>query len=383
VDSSLLDHRTRVIDVGGVDALIRALRARGYTVIGPVERDAAITYGTITCGADLPVGRGDVQEGGTYRLHDREDGALFGYAVGPDSFKRYLLPPSTLLVRAQRSDGGLEVQEPHGAPERYALFGARPCELAAIAIQDRVLLGGTKADATYAANREDVLVVAVQCASPGGTCFCTSMGTGPRTGKGFDLALTELLADGRHRFLVEIGSPAGEEIMADIDSETASTVDLDAAEEVTAICAAGMGRELDTEGLHDDLLANLDHPRWAEIAQRCLSCASCTMVCPTCFCTTFVDGTGIDGTSATRTREWDSCFAVGFSYIHGGSIRPSVSARYRQWLTHKLATWIDQFGTSGCVGCGRCITWCPVGIDLTEEAAAVREHPTTTIEEVR
>ena len=78
------------------------------------------------------------------------------------------------------------------------------------------------------------------------------------------------------------------------------------------------------------------------------------------------------GARAERWRKWDSCFTLDFSYIHGGSVRTSAAARYRQWLSHKLATWIDQFGSSGCVGCGRCITWCPVGIDITEEVAAIR-----------
>ena len=100
------------------------------------------------------------------------------------------------------------------------------------------------------------------------------------------------------------------------------------------------------------------------------------MVCPTCFCTTVEDGTDLAGESAERTRRWDSCFTIDFSYVHGGSVRLRSRSRYRQWMTHKLATWIDQFGSSGCVGCGRCITWCPVAIDITEEVAAIRADPT-------
>jgi ferredoxin len=84
------------------------------------------------------------------------------------------------------------------------------------------------------------------------------------------------------------------------------------------------------------------------------------------------DTTDLTGAVSERTRVWDSCFTASFSYVHGGSVRATIRSRYRQWLTHKLATWFDQFGTSGCVGCGRCITWCPVGIDITEEAAAIR-----------
>jgi formate hydrogenlyase subunit 6/NADH:ubiquinone oxidoreductase subunit I len=139
-----------------------------------------------------------------------------------------------------------------------------------------------------------------------------------------------------------------------------------------ANAAAQMGRVMDTSDIKELLYRNYEHPRWDNVAGRCLTCANCTNVCPTCFCTTVEDVTDLTGQQAERRRRWDSCFTMDFSYIHGGSIRASTKSRYRQWMTHKLATWIDQFGTSGCVGCGRCITWCPVGIDITEEVAAIR-----------
>jgi Fe-S-cluster-containing hydrogenase component 2 len=133
-----------------------------------------------------------------------------------------------------------------------------------------------------------------------------------------------------------------------------------------------MGRELDTDGIKELLYANYDHPRWDQVADRCISCGNCTMVCPTCFCTTVEDTTDLEGEHVERRQLWDSCFTIDYSHIHGGAVRTSTRSRYRQWMTHKLATWWDQFDSSGCVGCGRCITWCPVGIDLTEEALAIR-----------
>ena len=119
------------------------------------------------------------------------------------------------------------------------------------------------------------------------------------------------------------------------------------------------------------LRRNLEHRAWSRVAERCLGCANCTMVCPTCFCATVEDTTDLSGAIAERRRKWDSCFTCEFSSIHGGSIRRSGAARYRQWMTHKLSSWWQQFETSGCVGCGRCIVWCPVGIDITEEAHAI------------
>jgi ferredoxin len=199
------------------------------------------------------------------------------------------------------------------------------------------------------------------------------MQAGPKVTSGFDIALTEILAADSHYFVVHIGSERGAEVLSDVPHRAAVATEIAQAEAISQRTAEQMGRSLPTEGIKELLYRNLEHPRWQEVASRCLACGNCTMVCPTCFCTTVEDVTDLTGEHAERWRKWDSCFTASFSYIHGGSVRPSTAARYRHWLTHKLATWIDQFGTSGCVGCGRCITWCPVGIDLTAEVQAIRQ----------
>ena len=227
----------------------------------------------------------------------------------------------------------------------------------------------------YAMRRQDAFIVAVNCGEAGGTCFCVSMQTGPKASSGFDLALTELLDGDSHHFLVEVGSKTGAELLEQVPHRPAADAHVAAAEAVVARTASQMGRSLDTDGIKELLQGNPDHPRWDEVAERCLTCGNCTMVCPTCFCTTVEDHSDLSGTSAERVRKWDSCFTMDFSYLHGGSVRSTARSRYRQWMTHKLASWFDQFGTSGCVGCGRCITWCPVGIDITQEAAAIRVDP--------
>ena len=364
----------QVIERDSLDGLLGALRRRGYRTVGPVLRDAAIAYGEISSASDLPLGWTDRQDGGTYRVEPREDDALFGYAVGPHSWKRFLHPPRLRLFKARRgSEGsGLEVTEEAGEEPRYAFIGVRSCELHAIAIQDRVLAGGSFPDPGYVSRREGAFIVAVNCGQAAATCFCVSMETGPRAESGFDLALTEVLEDGRHYFTVEVGSEAGEEVLAEVGSAAAEPGEREASLAASAAAAAQMGRELETEGLPELLERNREHPRWDEVSERCLTCGNCTMVCPTCFCTTVEDVTDLTGEEAERWREWDSCFSLDFSYVGGGSVRSSSRSRYRQWMTHKLGTWWDQFGTSGCVGCGRCITWCPVAIDITEEAAAIR-----------
>jgi ferredoxin len=355
--------------------IIVELANRGYRVIGPTRRDGAIVYDRVTCLDELPAGWTDRQDGGHYRLERRGDAAYFGYAVGPQSWKRFLHPPIERLWQARRDGHGFSVVADDAPTERLAFVGVRACELRAIAIQDQVFLGGQYRDRAYRIRRDHAFIVAVDCGEAGGTCFCASMGTGPKVETGFDLALTELVDDSRHLFLLEVGSADGADLTATLPHRPASEAEIAAAAAVIARTRAMMGRTLDTDGLKELLQANPGHPRWDEVAERCLACGNCTMVCPTCFCTTVDDTTDLSGNSAERVRRWDSCFTLDFSYLHGGSVRSSTRSRYRQWMTHKLAHWFDQFGTSGCVGCGRCITWCPVGIDITEEAAAIRAAP--------
>lgn len=360
-----------VISIDGLGALIEALRRRGRRVVAPTIGDDAIIYDDIDSLDDLPRGVTDEQEPGRYKLAQREDGAFFGYAVGPHSWKKFLHKPLLNLWRAKRQGGAIDVEAEPLDPQNYAFLGVRACELNAIAIQDRVLMGGDYVDPHYKVQRDGAFIVALNCSKAGGTCFCVSMKTGPKVTKGFDLALTELMSADAHEFLVEAGSPAGAEILAELPRRPVTQQDLDAADAIIAQTAATMGRHMPDEDVPALLMRNLQHPRWQEVAQRCLSCANCTMVCPTCFCTSVEDHNDLAGVESSRSRRWDSCFTMDYSYIHGGSVRPSVASRYRQWMTHKLATWHEQFGTTGCVGCGRCITWCPVGIDITKETQAI------------
>ena len=354
--------------------LIEALVRKGYEVLGPTVRDEAIIYDNVQSVADLPSGLTDEQEPGRYHLRRRDDKALFGYSVGPQSWKKYMHLAEVRLWSAERQDGTFRILNNEGKPERpRAFLGARACELAAIAVQDRVLLEDRYRDPIYDRHRGGTFIIALQCTQTAATCFCASMGTGPRVSGGFDLVLTELLGSKGHRFLVGTGSDRGTEMLTELKTVPAAEEDRQEASARVEAAASQQVRSIDRTGIKELLYENFEHPRWDHVARRCLTCANCTMVCPTCFCTSVEDVTDITGNHAERWRRWDSCFTQTFSYIHGGSIRTSAKARYRQWMTHKLASWIDQFGSSGCVGCGRCITWCPVGIDITEEVRVIRE----------
>ncbi|NOT01879.1 MAG: 4Fe-4S dicluster domain-containing protein [Phycisphaerales bacterium] len=363
---------SRVIPKESLRNLLEVLRLRGYTLIGPTVRDQAIVYDEISSPQELPIGWTDRQGPGTYRLERREDDAFFGFVVGPQSWKKFFFPPAQRLFQISR-DG----KEIHTTPDpvqtrKRALIGVRPCELRALAIQDRVFTGGAYVDGSYRRLREDVFILAVNCGEPAATCFCASLDTGPQVTDGFDLAITEVIEGTRHEFIVHVGSELGARVLEAVPSREATDADSATEREIVQRATRRMSRALERSQLKELLYRNYESPRWDQVAARCLSCANCTMVCPTCFCSTVEDVTDLSGDHAERRRLWDSCFTMDFSYIVGGSVRASTRARYRHWLTHKLATWQDQFGVIGCVGCGRCITWCPVGIDLTEEVAALR-----------
>ncbi len=366
------ENPTSVIGTDGLESLIGVLRDKGYEVIAPRVADEAMVLGPVSRFEDLPVGLRDEQDGGHYRLVPGGGRALFDYGPGPQGWKRYLYPPDERLWRAQRHGESFIVEEEPPEAERYAFLGVRACELSAMAIQDKVLNRGSEGDPRYVARRKSAFVIAVNCGRAGGTCFCVSMGSGPRAEDGFDISLTELIDNNRHVFLVEAGSEQGAEVLQRIDRSSASEADLSRADAVVSATAAAMGRDMIADA-GDVLARNLDSDHWDAVAERCLTCGNCTMVCPTCFCTTVEDVTDLSGAVAERWRKWDSCYSMDFSYIHGGSIRREGASRYRQWITHKLSFWYQQFGTSGCVGCGRCITWCPVGIDITEEARTLRD----------
>lgn len=360
-----------LLDRAALDGLLAALRGEGFRTVGPRVEGDAIVFADVHDSADFPEGKTALQAPGSFRVVPRKDRALFGFAVGPSSLRPYVFAPRVRLVQLRRRGGSFEATPDDTPPPKVAVFGLRACDLAALATQDRVFLAGLGHDPDYAARRAGLFLVAVQCAEPGGTCFCTSMGTGPKAERGFDLALTELL-EGAHRFVVEVGSDAGADLARRLRWPTADETDVTRAETVSESARAAITKHLDTDGLPALLTRNALHPRFQDAGSRCLSCTSCTLVCPTCFCSTVEDTTDLTGDVAERWRRWDSCFTLEHSYVHGGPVRPSTAARYRQWLTHKLATWHDQFGTSGCVGCGRCVTWCPASIDITEEVAAIR-----------
>ncbi|NCC21505.1 MAG: sulfite reductase subunit A [Alphaproteobacteria bacterium] len=366
-------HGAYCIDRPDFGSLFSALKKRGYSLVGPTVQDGAIVFDEIEAVDDLPEGWTDEQDAGTYRIRKRDDKALFGFNSGPHSWKKFLYPSETKLWSARRTEDGFEIEEGEKTIPQYAFIGVHPCDLRAIEIQDKIFMAPDTADPRYGRKREAAFVIALNCGQASKTCFCTSMGTGPRAESGFDIALTEIMGEGYHYFLAESGSERGHDVLRESGCRSAADIDFESAAKVSRQAVDGQIRAIDTNGIKEMLYRNYENKHWEDVAERCMSCANCTLVCPTCFCSKTEDEMSLDGEIADRWRYWDSCFTLDFSYIHGGTIRQTIRSRYRQWMTHKLAAWYDQFGSSGCVGCGRCIAWCPVGIDITAEVKALRE----------
>jgi NAD(P)H-flavin reductase/formate hydrogenlyase subunit 6/NADH:ubiquinone oxidoreductase subunit I len=355
-----------------LDRLIALLREDGRKVVGPTVQDAAIVYDEIVSSADLPTGITDEQAPGKYRIKENGNGSAarsFDFASSPMSWKSFTFPASVVIASAKRQDGSLDYEDVEHDSPRMAYLGVRACDIAAMGIHDDVLAGGPYIDEDYADRRGKALIVGVECARPSGTCFCASMGTGPEVSSGFDIALTEL-DDG---YVVKCGSEAGNRITSRLELDAPTSLQLHAAAGVGVASRAIMSEQLGvtTEGLKERLVKQVESGGWDEIAEVCLACTNCTMACPTCFCTDVKQTSDLMGTETVSERQWASCFTLDFARVAHGNFRPKVKDRYRQWLTHKFSTWVDQFGSYGCVGCGRCITWCPVGIDVRKSLLKV------------
>ena len=346
----------KVVPKTELGRLVDLLLERGYRVVAPVLKEGVIFFEEVGSFSQVARCVTEEQDRGHYRVGKAEE--WFGYVHGPNSLKHFLHPPKTDLLKI-KPDLSQEVPIER---KRYAFFGVRGCDIASLRILDKVFLGDFR-DPYYAGLREGTFTVAFNCTRPSRTCFCASIGTGPFVRDGSDLIITEL----KNSFLVRATTDEGKDVLEKLDGREPEQRDYDEERDLEERSLSAMVRRVNIRDLPSKLLEKLESDVWEDVARRCLACGSCAMVCPTCFCYEVVDDITLDGSASVRFRRWDVCFREEFSAIHGSPIRKSVASRYRQWLLHKFSYWVDQFGELGCVGCGRCITWCPVGIDITEE----------------
>ena len=358
----------RSLSPEGIRSLLALLREDGFRIVAPSHTGGTVTLAEIADPDELAVGL--ALEAGPGRTRVISSPAMFGSIGGPESMKRWQHPAQKLIWQGERGKEGFTgsaVVEESAGP--VAFFGVRACDLAGA----RVL-----AKAVRRPLGEQDLVISLRCTSSAPTCFCTTMGTGPDVApEAADLILTEVL-EPKHRFIATAASDRGSALLARVDAKPATEADVKAADQLVAAVAASMAKAFDPQ----EARMVLDRPTtsgWEEVGARCMACGNCTAVCPTCFCVTVVDRTDPAATKAERIMKWDSCYTPGFSEMHGGPVRSQISSRYRQWVSHKVSWWWEQFGTAGCVGCGRCIVWCPVGIDIRKEVAAAIERSTAHV----
>lgn len=385
IEHSIQDSKTQAppveLPIEALETLFEQLKQHGYDIIGPRLENGVITLGPISEVSELPRGVIDEQQPGHYRLQpyapkfsdqqqEPPSSPFFSYAVGPHSLKKLLMPARRRLWQASQTaiDEPMTISMDPVPTQKIALFGIRGCDIAALKKLDDIYLTSTYQEPYYAAVRSSLLLITATCIEPSRSCFCTSMEGGPYASN-YDLNLTEVHQADAHHFIAQAGSDLGAQLLGELKlkSNTSSNALTQQHNTIVDQATAKIKRYLNTDQLAEKLRNRLEHNHWQTVADRCLACGNCTLVCPTCFCSTTEDHVDLTGDHSERWLRWDSCFTQDFSYLHGGAVRDATRARYRQWLTHKLSSWHDQFDTSGCVGCGRCITWCPVGIDLTQE----------------
>lgn len=344
--------------------LFALLQQQGFRLHGPQIRDGAIVYDDLKSVNQLPQGWQDQQVPGQYRLKRSGSSRQFNWANGPSALKPLLYPAREVMWQAKRGDDGcLQFLVPEQAKDKVAIIGVKACDLAALKLQDQHFLEGEYVDPGYQAKRQGLFLIAVNCNVSAETCFCVSTGDGPEVSQGYDILLTEL-DDG---FIIQSGSDKGVAIVDKLPLHEVTAVMAETAKQQIREAEQQQTRSLNIIA-KDDLQSRRDHPQWEDVAERCLACGNCTMVCPTCFCHRQHEEPQLNGKDSEHVREWDSCFGESHGELAGFQVRATVKQRYQQWMVHKLDTWQTQYGRSGCTGCGRCMTWCPAEIDFVAEA---------------
>ncbi|WED24356.1 4Fe-4S dicluster domain-containing protein [Vibrio sp. JC009] len=356
------------------NSLFEVLASQGYKIMGPVVRDGAIVFNAVTSAKALAFSVHDEQKAGSYQLVSDNSCRYFNWHHGPQALKPFLFKPEQLLWVCDSADNDLNFRSGLSEPENIAVIGVRACDLAALALQDKHFLHGEHQDPFYQKQREKMLIIAVNCSDSGEHCFCVSTHSGPEVRFYYDLLIDEL-ADG---FVLKAGSEKGLKILDELKLQDCTEVQLKLADAQRKTAAISQTRSLPAPEELMKLSQILPERYWLEAAETCLSCGNCTLVCPTCFCSKQVVVNRInengEGIQSSHIRVWDSCFSLEHAHIFGKNFRSDTASRYRQWMIHKLVNWQTQYGRHGCVGCGRCIAWCPAGIDFLQQVHLLMEQ---------
>ena len=269
------------------------------------------------------------------------------------SIKPYFFPDSEIYITFARKDGNMEVQTPEAAV-RQIILGAKPCDVASLALIDRVFLK-EPVDGLYQEKRENTLLIVNQCGESSSHCRCDDFGV-RRDSEEADLLMSKDPESGS--ILLKAQSKKGQ-ALAEILLQESGIRERDAFPALASPAADSMN----PEEIQQHMDAFFESPFWNELAMRCIGCATCTFYCPTCHCYDIRDFQRKE--QGVRYRTWDSCMFTDYTRMAGGhNPRPTRKDRVQNRFYHKLSYLVKNEGSLGCVGCGRCGDKCPVGISM-------------------
>ena len=312
---------------------------REYKVFAPVEQNGFITFQEIHSGSE----------------------AFLDYINSKKPPKEIFFPQSERLFSydLDRREGW-GVEEPALAEKPRIIFGIRPCDARSLVLLDNVFDGKLYKDPYYADKRKNTTIIALGCNQPGSTCFCTSVGGGPFSQDGSDL----LLVDIGDKYIIQVVTEKGEKFAKEHNEfKKTENHSLSLMRDTIKTAEALMKSKIEVQKVAEKLDSMFDDPFWDLVSEKCLGCAVCTYLCPTCHCFDITDE--VIGQSGERVRTWDSCAFPSFTLEASGvNPRPGNKERYRQRIMHKFNYFIANHGMAACVGCGRCIKECPVNLDI-------------------
>jgi len=334
----------------------------GAKLFGYRHHNGRIAFSEINNINEIFVALTDIQKPGYYRA---SSGYRFRHSFS--SPKVFLLPPEHLILTVSRDYDILESSS--SFQELTAIFfGIKPCDRKAIDILDHILYGRSP---VYTTRRNAVRAIVVEeCLEPGETCFCSTVNAGPTISSGFDIAYARLYGD---LLVFRYGSSLGEKILGKVGLQRAQESHVKMyLEMVNRAISMMRGRIPNISEIQKALMEKVSaKPFWEEISSKCVGCGNCNYVCPTCFCTEIEDR--VENGFSTRVGVWLGCLTYTYGLVAGGHFRQELYTRYRHFILHKFLFYPKQVGDIGCVGCGRCITWCPLGIDLRETLSRIAE----------